>query len=109
MLGFPTLADYVARNSPAAGGGPYFGAIVGRYANRIANGTFTLEGQTYQLAVNDPPNSVHGGIDGLDHKVWAATVVQATRRQVPPCGSGARAPSGRRAIRASSPSRSPTR
>ena len=82
VLGFPTLAEYVARNSPPSGGGPYFGSIVGRYANRIANGTFTLNGQTYHVGVNTPPNSLHGGFDGLDHKLWAAAAVPASREGV---------------------------
>ena len=82
VLGLPTLADYVAKNSPSSLGGPYFGSIVGRYANRIANGTFTLDGRTYRVGVNVPPNSLHGGFDGLDHKVWTATVVPATRDRV---------------------------
>jgi aldose 1-epimerase len=81
-LGFPTLDDYVNLNSPFPQGGPYFGCIVGRYANRIANGQFMLNGQTYQLAINNPPNTLHGGIEGFDNKVWAATVVPATADSV---------------------------
>ena len=82
VLGFPTLSDYVAKNSPYGGGGPYFGSIIGRYANRIANARFTLGGRTYEVGINIPPNSLHGGFDGFDHKVWTATVVPATRDSV---------------------------
>jgi galactose mutarotase-like enzyme len=58
-LGFATLDDYVTSNSP------FFSALIGRYANRIANGTFTLDGVTYHLPVNNPPNSLHGGTVGF--------------------------------------------
>jgi aldose 1-epimerase len=68
-LGFDNLTDYVERN-------PYFGCITGRYANRIAKGQFQLNGQTYQLPINNPPNSLHGGDIGFDKHVWAATPVQ---------------------------------
>jgi aldose 1-epimerase len=68
-LGFDNLADYVAKS-------PYFGCITGRYANRIANGRFQLNGQTYQLPINNPPNSLHGGDIGFDKHVWAATPLQ---------------------------------
>jgi aldose 1-epimerase len=65
VLGFDTLAPYLA-------GVPYFGATVGRYANRIAAGRFVLEGKTYQLPRNDGPNSLHGGVHGFDKHVWTA-------------------------------------
>ncbi|MBY8877208.1 aldose epimerase family protein [Actinacidiphila acidipaludis] len=74
VLGFATLDDYVAHNSPEAGGGVYFGALVGRYANRIAKGTFTLDGATYQVPVNNNGNALHGGTAGFDKKVWTPTV-----------------------------------
>jgi aldose 1-epimerase len=65
-LGFDNLADYVAKS-------PYFGAIIGRYANRIAKGTFTLDGVTYHLPINNNGNSLHGGTVGFDKHIWAAT------------------------------------
>jgi aldose 1-epimerase len=68
-LGFDNLADYVAKS-------PYFGCITGRYANRIALGRFQLNGQTYQLPINNPPNSLHGGDVGFDKHLWAATPVR---------------------------------
>lgn len=64
-LGLPTLEDYLDRS-------PYFGAIIGRFANRIADGTFTLDGTTYRAPVNEPPTSVHGGMEGFDKKLWTA-------------------------------------
>jgi len=69
VLGFPTLNDYVTKNSV------YFGALIGRYANRIAKGTFTLDGVTYHLPTNNGPNSLHGGTTGFDKRVWSATAV----------------------------------
>ena len=68
VLGFDKLSDYEARN-------PFFGAITGRYANRIANGKFKLNGTEYKLAVNNGPNSLHGGKVGFDKKVWSASRV----------------------------------
>jgi aldose 1-epimerase len=65
ILGFDTLDSYLA-------GVPYFGATVGRYANRIANGRFTLGGKSYQLPQNNVPNSLHGGKQGFDKRVWTA-------------------------------------
>lgn len=69
-LGFKTLTDYVERNSP------YFGAIIGRYGNRIANGRFTLDSVPHQLAQNNGQNHLHGGTAGFDKRVWAATEVR---------------------------------
>lgn len=67
VLGYNTLAEYIKDT-------PYFGAIVGRYGNRIANGTFTLDGKKYSLATNNEPGgmkcSLHGGLKGFDKVVW---------------------------------------
>ena len=78
VLGFKTLADYVKFNSPpvAPTTGVYFGETVGRYANRIAKGTFSLnqpgKGKvTYTLPVNNGPNALHGGIVGFGNHIWA--------------------------------------
>jgi len=63
ILGYDTIGEYVARNQ-------YSGMTVGRYANRIARGQFSLDGKSYQLAINNPPNALHGGPTGFEVRVW---------------------------------------
>jgi len=69
VLGFDSSAPYVA-------GVPFYGATIGRFANRIANGQFTLDGKTYTLPKNDGPNTLHGGTKGFDKRVWTAKEVK---------------------------------
>jgi aldose 1-epimerase len=64
VLGYDSLSGYLQK------GNPYFGAVVGRYANRIANGKFTIDGNTYTLAANNNGNSLHGGLKGFDKVIW---------------------------------------
>lgn len=66
VLGYDSLAQYVKAT-------PHFGALIGRYGNRIAKGKFTLDGQAYQLETNDGPNTLHGGAKGFDKVIWAAS------------------------------------
>ena len=72
VLGYDSLEQYETE-------GGFFGAVVGRYANRIAGGKFTLNGQEYVLARNDGPNHLHGGTVGWSHQVW--TVEEADRER----------------------------
>ena len=67
VLGFDSVAEYVEKS-------PYFGCITGRYANRIANGKFTLDGKDYSVATNNDPNHLHGGLKGFDKKIWKARI-----------------------------------
>jgi aldose 1-epimerase len=75
VLGFKTLEDYVQRN-------PYFGALVGRFANRIAHARFSLDGTEYELPVNHGPNSLHGGADGFDKRVWQVLNADTSRLEL---------------------------
>jgi aldose 1-epimerase len=70
VLGFDNLDSYLA-------GHPHFGAITGRFANRIAKGRFTLDGKEYKLAINNGPNSLHGGMKGFDKVVWKGEEVSS--------------------------------
>jgi aldose 1-epimerase len=71
VLGFDNLPRYLQ-------GHPFFGAIAGRYANRIGRGEFQLDGRTYSLATNNGPNHLHGGLAGFDKKLWTAGTSQIT-------------------------------
>jgi aldose 1-epimerase len=82
ILGFKTLQDYVTEDSPpvTANGGPYFGELIGRYGNRIAKGTFTLDQPgvgpvTYHVPINNNGNSLHGGLVGFGNHIWSAKEV----------------------------------
>src|SRR5580658_5149412 len=70
VLGFDNLEGYLGQH-------PHFGGAIGRYGNRIAKGKFTLDGKEYQLAINNPPNSLHGGPTGFDKRVWKAEPVES--------------------------------
>lgn len=70
VLGFDNLKQY-------EDGHPYFGAMTGRYANRIAHGRFSLDGKTYALATNNGPNHLHGGVKGFDKVVWSARAIDS--------------------------------
>ncbi len=69
-LGYHDVSEYMNAVDK-----PYFGAVVGRYGNRIAKGKFSLDGTEYQLAINNHPNSLHGGIIGFDKVIWDAEIV----------------------------------
>ncbi len=74
VLGFKSFQDYISdfyiENCP------YFGCIVGRYANRIAKGKFAIEGKEYTLPVNNGPNSLHGGMTGFDKVIWVPNKIE---------------------------------
>ncbi|MGW0855487.1 aldose epimerase family protein [Streptomyces sp. NPDC002690] len=69
VLGLPDLAGYLTHASP------FFGAVCGRYANRIGGASFELDGRTHRLTANEGPNQLHGGARGFDKRVWAAREV----------------------------------
>jgi len=71
VLGFDSLSGYLQKP-------PYFGALVGRYGNRIADAKFTLDGKEYTLAANNGKNALHGGLKGFDKVVWTPTVMNDT-------------------------------
>jgi aldose 1-epimerase len=75
-LGLDAVEDYVEKNSP------YFGAIVGRYANRIAHGTFKLDGKEYSLPLNDGKSHLHGGPGGFSHKLFKGHIREGKHGQV---------------------------
>jgi len=69
VLGYATLEEYLADRT-------YSGAVVGRFGNRIGKGTFSIEGKSYQIPLNNGPNTLHGGPVGFDKKVWATKVLE---------------------------------
>jgi aldose 1-epimerase len=69
VLGYKDVASYEADKNT------YFGAIVGRYGNRIAKGTFSIDGETFHVPLNNNGNTLHGGTIGFDHKVWTARII----------------------------------
>ena len=68
ILGYPSIEDYMAKS------GTYFGAVVGRTSNRLANGKFVLNGKEYNLAINNGPNSLHGGNDGFSYRNFESRI-----------------------------------
>ena len=72
VLGYDNIEGYTAD-------GAYFGSIVGRYGNRIAKGKMTIDGKEYQLAINNPPNSLHGGVVGFSKKIWTVDGTKITK------------------------------
>ncbi len=69
ILGYDSLSGYLQKTNP------YFGAVVGRYANRIGKAAFTIDGKQYTLAANNGPNALHGGLKGFDKVLWTVNQV----------------------------------
>ena len=99
VLGFDRLEPYLDAS-------PYFGAVVGRYANRIANARFAIDGREHRVSPNEPPNHLHGGFKGFDKRVWDA---EAAGNGTARSSFAAEAPMAKKVIRARSMRRSPTR
>jgi aldose 1-epimerase len=76
VLGFDNIEGYLQTNNP------YFGSLVGRYANRIANARFELDGQTYTLAANNNGNALHGGLKGFDKMIWKRSPEQPGKQSL---------------------------
>lgn len=105
VLGFDSLDGYVSDSYLKSC--PYFGALIGRYGNRIAKGQFSIDGQTYQLATNNGVNSLHGGLKGFDKQVWTARPLPSAHG--PSLILAYVSPAARRVIRAHCRSRRSTR
>jgi aldose 1-epimerase len=90
VLGFDTLEGYTSDLYVKEN--PYLGALIGRYGNRISKGKFTLDGHAYQLPINNPPNSLHGGTTGYNRRVWQA--VPGTSAAGPTLTLSYRSPAG---------------
>lgn len=76
VLGFDSLPDYLQKNNP------YIGCLVGRYANRISKGKFVIDTKTYQLPINNGPNTLHGGLQGFDKVIWQTTKLSDSSLQL---------------------------
>ena len=78
VCGFDKLESYIS--DEYLGSYPYFGTIIGRFGNRIANGKLEIEGVTYEMAINNGPNHLHGGLTGFDKKLWDAETIEEANK-----------------------------
>ncbi len=78
VCGFDRLEQYISKEY--LGSYPYFGAIIGRFGNRIAKGHLEIEGVTYQMAINNGPNHLHGGLTGFDKRMWDAEIIKENNK-----------------------------